>query len=91
MNREKIIKQKLSVLNPDTLCIINNSHTHKGHAGNPHGENNTHFSIEISTNKLDSLSKIEQHRLINNLLKNEFSNGLHALSIKVTSKKAYDS
>lgn len=87
MNRKETIEQKLSVLNPHTLKVIDNSSKHYGHAGNPHGTDNTHFSITISANKLDSLNRIEQHRLINNLLESEFANGLHALSIKVISKK----
>jgi|TARA_B110000503_G_scaffold142861_1_gene241331 BolA protein len=86
MTRKKIIEEKLSVLNPHILKVIDNSSAHAGHAGNPNNDGETHFTIQISAIKLDNLSKIKQHRIINNLLKDEFSSGLHALSIKIIIK-----
>ena len=86
MNRKKIIEQKLSVLNPHILEIIDNGAEHAGHTGNPNNNGETHFSIQISAAKLNDLSKIKQHRMINNLLKAEFASGLHALSINIITK-----
>ena len=86
MTRKEIIEKKLSVLNPHILEVIDNSTAHAGHAGNPSNKGNTHFTIHISAAQLDNLSKIKQHRIINNLLKEEFANGLHALSIKIIAK-----
>lgn len=86
MSRKEAIEQKLSVLNPHILEVVDKSAEHAGHAGNPNAIGNSHFSIQISSDTLESLSKIEQHRIINGLLKDEFANGLHALSIKILSK-----
>jgi BolA protein len=86
MRRKEIIEQKLSVLNPHILNILNESAKHFGHSGNPDNDDETHFAIEICAQKLNNLSKIDQHRCINNLLKEEFTKGLHALSIKVITK-----
>jgi len=83
MNRKETIQMKLSVLNPHFLEIIDESSLHVGHAGNPNGNAESHFSIKIAVKKLNNLSLIEQHRVINNLLKEEFDNGLHALSINI--------
>ena len=71
MNRKETIQMKLSVLNPHFLEIIDESSLHVGHAGNPNGNAESHFSIKIAVKKL------------NNLLKEEFDNGLHALSINI--------
>ena len=87
MNRKELIEQKLSVLNPHFLEVIDDSHKHLGHSGNPNGIGNSHFAIKIAAEKLDSMSKVTQHREINNLLSEEFSNGLHALSIKIIKTK----
>lgn len=83
MNRKKIIEDKLKVLEPTTLLINNDSALHAGHPGNNSKDGESHFSIEIASASLENLSKIEQHKVINNLLKDEFHNGLHALSIKI--------
>ena len=85
MNRKEIIETKLSVLNPHFLEVVDQSSLHAGHAGNPNGDAESHFAIKIAAKELDDLSMIKQHRIINNILKDEFDNGLHALSINIKS------
>ncbi len=43
----------------------------------------THIALEISAAALDDLSRIKQHRLIYNIVSEEFKTGLHSLRIKV--------
>ena len=83
MNRKEIIETKLSVLNPHFLEVVDQSSLHAGHAGNPNRDAESHFAIKIAAKELDDLSMIKQHRIINNILKDEFDNGLHALSINI--------
>ena len=83
MNRINRIKSKLAVLNPRILKITDESVKHIGHFGNNSNQNETHLNLEISSSELEGKTKIQQHRLINNLLQDEFNNGLHALSIIV--------
>lgn len=67
-------------LTPDRLEIIDESARHAGHAGSrPEGE--THFFIDISSPRFSGCSRIDQHRLINTLLAEEFTTGLHALRL----------
>ena len=65
--------------------MINNSHLHSGHFAveNSQHRNQTHLLVKISAKSFASKSKISIHREINNLLKDEFKNGLHALEIKI--------
>ena len=44
------------------------------------------MKIGIISDTHDNLPQIKQHRIINNLLKDEFTSGLHALSIKIIAK-----
>lgn len=83
--KDKIINKLQENFNPDLLEVINNSHLHGNHfkADNPEHHNQTHFLIKISSKKFENLKKIEMHRKINEVLKEEFNNGLHALEIKV--------
>ena len=55
---------------------------HKGH-NNFDGSEETHFSIILNSNSQNKESKLKIHRKINELLKNEFNSGLHALEIKI--------
>lgn len=71
------------MLNPHFLEIVDESARHVGHAGNQNIHEESHFAIKIATKELDNLSLVKQHRVINDLLKEEFNNGLHALSINI--------
>tara|TARA_Y100001970_G_scaffold269704_1_gene362608 strand:- start:8366 stop:8620 length:255 start_codon:yes stop_codon:yes gene_type:complete len=82
MNRtkriENILKKNLPVLN---IKVIDNSYAHAGH-NNFTGKNETHIVLEIlNYSKLD-INRLETHKKINSLLKDEFSQGLHSLQIK---------
>ena len=60
--------------------VIDISHQHKGH-NNFSGNSETHFSIKLYRNNNEDFKRIDIHRKINFLLKEEFSTGLHALEI----------
>lgn len=76
------IETKLSVLKPQSLDIIDESHLHANHYEGDMSEA-THIKIKIRAESLAKLKMHEQHRTINKLLQDEFHSGLHALSIKI--------
>ena len=83
MNRKKLIKSIL--LNNFigwTIEIKDNSKDHVGH-NNFNGLQESHFQIILENKNLIQKNRIKIHRKINDLLKNEFKNGLHALEIKI--------
>jgi len=82
MTRTFRIKQKLMVLKPQYLEVIDETPKHVGHLDND-GSAETHLVIKISAESLNSLSRVKQHQAINDLLSDEFGQGLHALSIKI--------
>tara|TARA_B100001105_G_C21999776_1_gene276813 strand:+ start:223 stop:480 length:258 start_codon:yes stop_codon:yes gene_type:complete len=82
MKRKKIIENIL--LNSFSFLafkVEDISILHQGH-NNFNGKNETHFKITLHSKKIDSSSRLSLHRKINELLKEEFSTGLHALEIK---------
>jgi BolA protein len=86
MTIEEKIKQKIyKEFSPTFFEIINNSHLHNSHfkAPNQDFHNQTHFLIKISAPIFAKQKKLDIHRQINNLLKDEFAQGLHALEIKI--------
>ena len=76
------IEGKLAAaLAPERLAVIDQSHLHAGHAGaRPEGE--THFRVEIVSPAFSGKSRLERHRLVNDLLKDAFAAGMHALELK---------
>ena len=60
--------------------MIDDSHRHEGHAGHrPGGE--THFNVHIVSDAFKGKSRIDRHRMINAVLKEELANKIHALAI----------
>ena len=62
--------------------VIDNSKEHSGH-NNFDGSQESHFIIYFKNKLRNSLSRLEIHKKINQLLKDEFNTGLHALEIKI--------
>jgi len=85
MNRESTIAKKLRVLKPQYLKITNDSHLHNGHLFSPNNDQ-SHYTIELASEFIANKKLLEQHKIINTLLKEEFDDGLHALSIKIVTK-----
>jgi BolA protein len=68
-------------LNPVTLDVHDESHLHAGHSGAREG-GETHYRVEIVSAEFADKSRVDRERVIHSLLAEEFSDGLHALSIK---------
>ncbi len=78
----KQITEKLKAeLNCSELTVHNESHLHAGHNGFD-GSGESHFKIEIASPDFSGLSRLEIHRKINFILKNELKY-IHALAIKI--------
>lgn len=82
MNRFERIRLTLDqALKPLELEIIDESSLHAGHSGAREG-GETHYRVEVVSAEFVGKSRVERQRLVNSLLADEFSGGLHALSIK---------
>ena len=68
-------------LAPEWLEIEDQSHLHAGHSGwREDGE--THFKIKVASAKFVGKGRVERHRIIYALLKDEIAAGVHALAIE---------
>ena len=77
---EKVIKERLAFLNPLKLEIVDESHFHKGHAGNNGGG---HFKIIIQSSLFIDKTRMEKHRLVYGALEDLIPKKIHALSVKI--------
>ena len=79
-----IIKKKLEEkFNPSKLNVIDESHLHAGHVGaRPEGE--THFKVEMRSNKFLGMSRVTMQREVYKALESEMNNKIHALSLELS-------
>lgn len=76
------IHHLLTSLQLESFEIIDESSAHANHyQGHPEGF--THIKLVLKGPIFEGKSPIQQHKIIHNLLKAEFQNGLHALSINI--------
>ena len=68
-------------LDPISLSVVDESHQHVGHGGWREG-GETHFRLDIVSAAFEGKSRVERHRMVNDLLGEAFERGLHALAIK---------
>ncbi len=86
MSVEDAIKQTLTdVFSPSGLKVLNQSHLHAGHASSP-GTGESHFKVEVVSDKFAGLSRLERHRLVNEALGDQLAGPLHALSIRAVTQ-----
>lgn len=75
------VREKLMIgLKPTRLDVINESELHAGHRSSP-GTGESHFRILVVSDVFSGKSRVERHRLVNELLKDELAGGIHALAL----------
>ncbi len=73
---------------PEFLAITDESARHAGHAGaRPEGE--THYHILMAAAGFRGQSRVARSRAVNAALAEEFSTGLHALSLTLKTPEEY--
>ena len=74
------IEQKLAVLEPDSVELIDDSDKHAGHAGAKGGGG--HFELIIVSPLFSGKSTQARHRMVHAALGEMLEREIHALSIK---------
>ncbi len=82
MNTVDRIRGTLSAsLSPEQVEVLDESGKHAGHKGHIPGKT-THVRVRVVAETFRGKSRIERHRLVNELLASEFADGLHALAVE---------
>jgi len=82
MNILDTIKEKINKkINPENIVLIDNSSLHSKHKS--FDKNKFHLKIIIKSKKLKSMSKVDAHKQIFSILKEEMINKIHALEIDI--------
>jgi BolA protein len=82
MNTVERIRETLNgALSPREIDVIDESGKHVGHKGAVPGKT-THVRVRISADAFAGKSRVERHRMVNELLAPEIADGRHALAIE---------
>ena len=82
MSLESQMREKLMLaLRPSRLDVVNESHLHAGHHSSP-GTGESHFRVLIVSEAFAGKTRVERHRMINEIVVEELKGGVHALAIK---------
>ena len=76
------IKMKINnKFHPEQLQLIDNSYLHKTHKS--FDSKKIHLKIIIKSDQLKKMNKIDAHKAIHSVLREEMLNNIHALEIKI--------
>ena len=78
--KDQIAEKLSAALAPQSLDVEDESKNHEGHAGHrPGGQ--THFRVYIVSEAFRGKSRLERHRMVNEVLADELGGKVHALAI----------
>lgn len=78
---EAIIREKLTAaLKPSRLDIVNESEMHAGHRSSP-GTGESHFRVLVVSEAFTGKGRVERHRMVTDLLKDELRHRIHAFAL----------
>jgi BolA protein len=80
VNREELIRARLSVLQPVLIEIVDDSHLHAGHAGARDGGG--HYQLRIVSAHFIGKSVVERHRMVYSALGELLKREIHAINVK---------
>lgn len=78
-NIEALLRERLAVLSPLRLEVIDDSALHAGHAGAREGG---HYRLLIVSREFAGKTTLQRHRLIHDALGELMRSRIHALSIR---------
>jgi BolA protein len=78
--RAERLSERLQVLEPDHLEVIDDSHRHEGHAGAADGRG--HFTVKLVSKRFAGMNTVRRHRLVYEVVGDMMITDIHALSIQ---------
>lgn len=81
---EEIRARLAAAFAPDRLEVVNESHLHKGHAGDD-GSGESHFRVTIRAPAFAGMGRVERHRAVHAALGPDLVARVHALALDIGS------
>ncbi|MEL7212429.1 MAG: BolA family protein [Pseudomonadota bacterium] len=84
MSRTEEIRTALEAsFAPQALEVIDESESHRGHAGYQEG-GESHFRVRIKADAFAPMSRIERHRAVHKALGADLVGRIHALALEIS-------
>lgn len=81
MSKTEIIEIRLrEAFDPRELTVLDDSESHRGHAGYQEG-GESHFHVVIRSDRFEGQSRIARHRAVHSALGADLVASIHALSL----------
>jgi BolA protein len=77
----EIARRLTAALSPTRLAVIDDSESHRGHAGHD-GSGESHFTVEIESAAFTGQNRVARQRAVNAALSDLLVERIHALAIK---------
>ena len=78
----EIVKKKIETdINLEKILVEDKTFLHKNHVG--YRSDKYHLKITIKSKNLEKKNKLESHRQIHNILKNEIKEHIHSLQLNI--------
>lgn len=77
---EEIAGKLWEAFDPAELSVVDDSESHRGHAGFQEG-GQSHFNVRIRAAALGDMSRVQRHRAIHQAIGAEIIGRIHALAI----------
>jgi BolA protein len=74
--KTRIVDKLTRELLPVALVVDNESHMHSVPKGSE-----THFKVTVVSSRFEGLGRVDRHKLVYGILKDEMAGGVHALTI----------
>lgn len=83
MGIQSEIEEKLrATFSPRELEVVDDSESHRGHAGFREG-GESHFNVSIASDKFEGMTRIARHRAVHAALGPELIARIHALALDI--------
>ncbi|PJE34086.1 BolA family transcriptional regulator [Pseudooceanicola lipolyticus] len=79
---DEIRSRLVAAFDPTALEIVDDSESHRGHAGFREG-GESHFNVRIRAQAFDGQSRIARHRAVHAALGRDLVGRIHALSLDI--------
>ncbi len=78
--RDEIAEKLQSAFAPRELQVVDDSESHRGHAGFQEG-GESHFNVKLRSAAFEGQSRIARHRAVHTALGKDLVNKIHALAL----------
>jgi BolA family transcriptional regulator, general stress-responsive regulator len=83
MSVTKEIEDRLrAAFSPSTLEVVDDSESHRGHAGYQDG-GESHFNVRIRASAFEGKSRVQRHRAVHAAIGPELIGRIHALALDI--------